>query len=119
MHGLVSKTGHVSLAVGNVFEDCRYRILLRIFGQPKPCGEFDAIGHGDPDILDIPDPARAGRFRTGRTRKPERQCARVERKRACAYSADEVTTVYRIARFFLISHVRVARKCFCPVLSVR
>src|SRR5262249_54802035 len=55
---LVALRGAVALAIGQVFEDRRHGVLLRIAWQPKTRGEPAAIGERDEDILDLARLAR-------------------------------------------------------------
>ena len=48
----------VVLAVRDVLEDRRHRILLGVLGQPDPRREADAVRHRDPDVVEPPDAAR-------------------------------------------------------------
>ena len=56
----VAHDGAVALAVGQVFEDRRHRLLLCVLRQPQAGGEPDPVRQGNPDILDFLHLAREG-----------------------------------------------------------
>ncbi len=57
----VAFIGAVALAVGQIFQDRRHRILLGVLGQPDARGELRAVLQGDRRVLDDADGAGKGR----------------------------------------------------------
>jgi hypothetical protein len=53
VHRLVAQPRQVALAIRQVFEHRRYRPVVRRHRQPDARGEPDAVGHRDPDVLDL------------------------------------------------------------------
>ena len=51
VHLFVARAGAVALAVGQVFQDQRH--LSSTFRQPEATGEPGAVGHENPDVLDL------------------------------------------------------------------
>ena len=56
----VAHMGAVAFAVGQVFQDRRYRMLIRIHRHPHARGKFCAVGKGDEGVGDFAHFARKG-----------------------------------------------------------
>ena len=51
MHLFIARAGAIAFAVGQIFKDQRHG--PRALWQPQTPGKADAVGHGNPDILDL------------------------------------------------------------------
>jgi hypothetical protein len=58
VHRLVAAAHVVALAVGDVFEDGRDRVVPGVLRQPDARRQAGAVGQRDPRVLDTPYPAR-------------------------------------------------------------
>ena len=55
---LVTVGRTVALAIGDVLQDAGHRLALGVHRQPDPRRQSAAVRHGNPGVLDLPDPPR-------------------------------------------------------------